>query len=103
MRIELDIFSGALNPAWVLNATDSRKLRRLQDKLKACSDVPPALPGLGYRGFCYGEKPGRFRAYGGYIQSSEVLLIDPELSIELFLRDRLPTQYAHLRAKLEPQ
>lgn len=103
MLIELDIFSGVPNPAWVLSATDSRKLRRLQDKLKACSEVPPTLPGLGYRGFCYGETPGQFRAYGGYIQSAEILLVDPELSIERFLRDRLPAQYAHLRAKLEPQ
>jgi hypothetical protein len=103
MLIEVDIFSGVPNPAWVLNATDSLKLHRLQDSLKACRAEPPTLPGLGYRGFCYGEMPRRFRAYRGYIQSAEVLLVDPELSIERFLRDALPAQFAHLRAKMELQ
>jgi hypothetical protein len=101
--IEVDIFSGVPNPAWVLNATDSLKLHRLQDSLEASSEEPPTLPGLGYRGFCYGETPRRFRAYRGYIQSAGVLLLDPELSIERFLRDKLPAQFAHLRTKLEFQ
>lgn len=103
MLIEVDIFSGVPNPAWVLNATDSLKLHQLQESLKACCEEPPTLPGLGYRGFCYGETPGQFRAYGGYIQSAEVLLVDPELSIERFLRDKLPAQFAHLHAKLKLQ
>lgn len=103
MLIEVDIFSGLPNPTWVLSATDSLKLHQLQDSLKACCETPPILPGLGYRGFCYGETPGQFRAYGGYIQSAEVLLVDPELSIERFLRDALPAQLAHLRAKLNLQ
>jgi hypothetical protein len=100
MLIEVDMFSGLPNPAWVLNEADSLKLHRMQDSLKASREEPPTLPGLGYRGFCYGEIPRRFRAYRGFIQSDGVLLVDPELSIERFLRDQLPAQFAHLRAKL---
>jgi hypothetical protein len=100
MLIEVDLFSGLPNPTWVLNEADSLKLQRLQDSLNPSCEDPPILPGLGYRGFCYGEMPRRFRAYAGYIQSDEVLLVDPALSIERFLRDKLPAQFAHLRAKL---
>jgi hypothetical protein len=103
MRVEVDMFSGLPNPAWILSAADSLELHRLQESLKASREKPPTLPGLGYRGFCYGQAPHRFRAYRGYIQSADVLLADPELSIERFLRDTLPAQFAHLRAKMEPQ
>ena len=103
MYIELDISSGVPNPVWALDEADWISLHRLQGTLLPCREVPPTLPGLGYRGFCYGVAGNRFRAYAGYVHSAEVVLADPTLSIERFLGDRLPIQFAHFRAKLDLQ
>ena len=100
MLIELDIFSGQPNPVWELSECDSLALQGLQDALSTYSEELSAPPALGYRGFCYGEGRGRFRAYGGFIQSAEVILIDRAQTIERFLRDKLPAQFSHLRAKM---
>ncbi len=101
MLIELDIFSGRPNPIWELNESDSLELKGLQDALGTYSEEPSAPPGLGYRGFCYGEGRSRSRAYGGFIRSADVLLIDRLLTIERFLRDHLPSRLAHLRARIK--
>jgi hypothetical protein len=103
MLIELDILSGQPNPVWALDESDSQVLQRLQEGLSTFNKEPPSPPGLGYRGFCYGEGRCRFRAYGGFIQSAEVLLIDRTQTIERFLRDKLPTRFAHLRARMNLQ
>jgi len=103
MLIELDIFSGRPNPTWELNESDSQVLQRLHKGLSSGKQEPPSPPGLGYRGFCYGEEHYRFRAYGGFIQSAEVLLIDQAQTIERFLRDKLPTRFAHLRERINLQ
>jgi hypothetical protein len=100
MLIELDILSGQPNPVWALSDSDSLTLQRLQEGLGIFSEEAPAPPGLGYRGFCYGEGRSRIRAYGGFIRSEEVLLIDRRQTIERFLRDRLPSRFAHLREKM---
>ena len=100
MLFELDIFSGQPNPVWELSESDSLALQGLQDALRTYSEEPSAPPGLGYRGFCYGEGRSRSRAYGGFIRSPQVLLIDRSQSIERFLRDKLPAQLSHLRAKM---
>jgi hypothetical protein len=100
MLIELDIFSGQPNPVWELSESDSLALQGFQDALSNYSEEPSAPPGLGYRGFCYGEGRSRSRAYGGFIRSAKVLLIDRRQTLERFLRDRLPSRFAHLRTRI---
>lgn len=49
LDVELDIFSGRPNPHWPLPSNQQGKLQAV---FKSRADVePPAIPGLGYRGF----------------------------------------------------
>ena len=97
MRVELDIFSGRPNPHWELDARDGGELLRLQAELKLAGQAPPQLPGLGYRGFSWVDEAGPCRAFRGLVTTGTSTLADPELSIERFLLDRLPDEFASLR------
>lgn len=95
MIVELDIFSGQPNPRLKLDDDDAGKLRRLQASLLPSVTAAPEPPPLGYRGFTY-DSGGSCRAYKGYVQTPQGVLADPLCSIEQFLLDRLPGEFATL-------
>jgi hypothetical protein len=103
MLVELDVFSGRENPHWHLDERSAQALQQLQRRLVVSAAVPPEPPPLGYRGFYYVDVTGRCRAYKGYVQTSRMVLGDPSFSIELFLLDRLPDEFTHLRKRIASQ
>ena len=100
MLVELDVFSGRPNPRWQFDERSARQLRRLLSRLTASTVAPPEPPALGYRGFLYADAMGRCRAYQGYVRTSRAVLADPSFSIERFLLDRLPAEFAPLRRRI---
>ena len=97
MLIELDIYSGRPNPRWEVDGEAESKLRRLLDGLALATTPPPEPPGLGYRGFVFGNS----RAYRGHVAAGDALLADPDRSVERFMLERLPPELAELRPRLE--
>jgi hypothetical protein len=100
--VELDVFSGRPNPSWELDDRTSEELRQLQSRLTKARQTAPEPPGLGYRGFLYGDGD-RARAYRGFVRTPEGDLADPTFSIERFLLDRLPAEYSGLRSRIEAE
>ena len=100
MLVELDIFSGRPNPRWELDEQSRDELERLQAGLDPANERPAEPPGLGYRGFSYSVASGHCRAFHGHVQCPGGLLADPSSSIERFLLDRLPTEFAPLRERI---
>ena len=103
MDIELDIFSGRPNPRWELDEASSQILQQLQNQLKPCSRASEGPPALGYRGFWFWGETGRAHAYHGYIQTKHAILDDPSCSIERFLLEQIPDEFAALRWRIEPE
>ena len=102
MVVELDVFSGRPNPRWELDDRASQELRQLQGRLTKARETPPEPPGLGYRGFLYGDGE-RVLAYRGYVRTPAGDLADPTFSIERFLLDRLPAEHSALRQRIEAE
>lgn len=100
LLVELDVFSGRPNPRWELDEQSSQQLGRLQGRLTSTRQAPPEPPGLGYRGFVYSDGSGQVRVYRGYVRTVREVLGDPTFSVENFLLDRLPAEYAGLRARI---
>ncbi len=100
MLVELDVFSGRPNPRWELDEPRSEELRQLQERLTSTNRVPPEPPGLGYRGFVYTDAAGRVRAYRGYVTIAAAVLADSSFSIERFLLEQLPAEYAALGKRI---
>jgi hypothetical protein len=50
MRVELDIFSGRVNPSWALTATQVEEFKRALHALPRRGDEVQGWDGLGYRG-----------------------------------------------------
>jgi hypothetical protein len=50
MRVEVDLFSGRPNPAWVLEADEAREIAAVLAALAPAAEAPAAHEGLGYRG-----------------------------------------------------
>ena len=96
MLVELDVFSGRSNPRLELDEHGSRKLRQLQSLLKATGRAPAEPPGLGYRGFLYSDAAGSVRAYRGYVKTARAVFADPAFSVERFLLEQVPAEYAAL-------
>src|SRR5438270_10351635 len=48
--VEMQVFSGVLNPRWVIGGEEEAALKRLQQSAPAAA-APDEGPGLGYRGF----------------------------------------------------
>ena len=97
MLVELDIFSGNPNPRWELDGSHSQRLLQIQDGLETSDLAPAEPPGLGYRGFRYSDATGRVRAYRGYVKTTQAVLADPSFSIERYLLDQIPIEFAALR------
>jgi hypothetical protein len=53
-RVTLDIFSGRLNPSWLLSEREEQQLVKRLKALNEPTDRRPSgsFGGLGYRGFC---------------------------------------------------
>ena len=100
MLVELDVFSGRPNPRWELDEQSSQQLVQLERRLTSTREAAPEPPGLGYRGFVYSAASGQVRAYRGYLRTPREVLADPTFSVEKFLLDRLPAEYAELRASI---
>jgi len=92
-RVELDLFSGRPNPAWVLSAADARTLQAMLESLSPRPALEQAS-GLGYRGFVVkistdtGEA-ATVRAYKGIVRQDIGALVayrhDAERQIEKWL------------------
>jgi len=100
MLVELDAFSGRPNPRWELDEPSSQQLRQLQGRLTSPLESAPEPPGLGYRGFVYSDGSGKVRAYRGSVKTPGRTLADPTYSVEKFLLDHLPAEFADLRARI---
>lgn len=107
MLVELDVFSGRPNPRWELDEQRSQELRQLERRLTPARQAAPEPPGLGYRGFVHSDASGQVRAYRGYVKTPRTVLADPSFSVEKYLRNQLPAEYAELRnwlaAELTPK
>jgi len=107
MLVELDVFSGRPNPRWELDEQRSQELRQLERRLTPAGQAAPEPPGLGYRGFVYSDASGQVRAYRGYVKTPRTVLADPSFSVEQYLRNQLPAEYAELHnwlaAELTPK
>ena len=100
MLVELDVFSGRPNPRWELDEVRSQELRQLQSRLKPSRQAHVEPPALGYRGFLYPDVTGRVRAYHGYVKTARAVLADPAFSIERYLLDQVPAEFAALRRRI---
>jgi hypothetical protein len=100
MFVELDAFSGRPNPRWQLDAKDTEELLRLQSRLEVSAGRPVEPPGLGYRGFVYRDATGACRAYKGVVLTPKGVLADPSYSVERFLLERVPEEFAPLRQRI---
>jgi len=96
MLVELDVFSGRPNPRLELAEYGSRKLGGLQSLLNATNRAPAEPPALGYRGFLYSDATGSVRAYRGYVKTARAVFADPAFSVERFLLEQVPAEYAAL-------
>jgi hypothetical protein len=96
MFVELDVFSGRPNPQWELDEHRSQMLLQLQNRLKVSSQAPAEPPALGYRGFWYSDATGRVCAYHGYVKTAQAVFADPSFSIERYLLDQVPAEFAVL-------
>jgi len=107
MLVELDVFSGRPNPRWELDEQRFQELRQLESRLIPARQAAPEPPGLGYRGFVYSDASGEVRAYRGYVKTPRTVLADPSLSVEKYLLNQMPSEYAELRnwlaAELTPK
>jgi hypothetical protein len=100
MIVELDVFSGRPNPRWELDEPRSQRLLQIQNQLKLSDRAPAELPALGYRGFWYSDENGRVHAFHGYVRTARAVFADPSFSIERYLLDQLPMEFATLRTRI---
>jgi hypothetical protein len=100
MFVELDVFSGRPNPRWELDEQRTQELRQLVRRLTPAREAAPEPPGLGYRGFVYSDAGGQVRVYRGYVRTPRTVLADPSFSVEKYLSDQLPAEYAELRNRI---
>jgi hypothetical protein len=66
MEIELDAFSGRLNPKWLESPERAASVSRALSSL-AEAPVRPEPDNLGYRGFIIRHRGLHARVYGGYV------------------------------------
>jgi hypothetical protein len=102
MLVELDVFSGRPNPRWRLDERNHRELLKLQGRLSVALAAPDP-PALGYRGFVCADRSGTRRVYKGYVRVPRGVLDDPSFSLERFLLDHMPPEFAPLRGRIAAQ
>lgn len=102
MLVELDVFSGQPNPRWRLDQRQHRQFQKLWSRLSAAPAAPDPPP-LGYRGFVCRDASGTRRVYRGHVSTSAGALDDPSLSLETFLLDHMPPEFASMRGRIAAQ
>lgn len=100
MQVELDVFSGRVNPRWQLDADGERRLRAAEAGLPPSGHPVPEPPGLGYRGFRYVLDGVPRRAWDGAVARPDGTLLDAGRTVERLLLDLLPPEYAALRDRV---
>jgi hypothetical protein len=98
--VELDIFSGRVNPRWLLDEARAKVVADLQHRLEPSAVSPPEPPGLGYRGFLYDLDRTTWRAWRGSVSAADLVLADPARAVERWLLASLPDQYGELRPRI---
>ncbi|MEV0413359.1 hypothetical protein AB0I68_21790 [Streptomyces sp. NPDC050448] len=96
--MELDIFSGRPNPRWALDGEAAEEMWSLVDGLTPGPVTPPELPGLGYRGFVCSSGSLTCRAFDARAAVGNLVLADPDRTVERWLLDRLPPEFESLRS-----
>lgn len=91
------MFSGRENPRWEIDRQSAAALLRLQSSLAPSERAAPNPPGLGYRGFKYGNTDESARAYKGFVHTREGVLSDTSFSIERFLLETVPKTFINLK------
>lgn len=102
MRVELDIFSGRSNPRWDLDEARTTELRELQAGLRQSREAALEPPSLGYRGFLYSDGTKTARVYRGYVTTESKVYADPLFSVERYLTQLIPAQFAVFRGRIVP-
>lgn len=70
--IELDIFSGRVNPQWVLSAEERNQFDLIVATLPEVEQLAPTLPSLGFRGVVIRQEgAASYVIYKGYVWSLE--------------------------------
>lgn len=100
MLVELDVFSGRVNPLWQLDAGQEQRVRALQQGLPERGEPMAEPPGLGYRGFRYTLDGVPWRAWNGAVAGRGRAFDDPRRTVERLLLELLPTEYAALRERI---
>ena len=100
MLVELDVFSGRQNPAWRLDEPAARELRRRLAALSPSNARAVDPPGLGYRGFSCTDTTETWRAFKGVVSGPKTTLADPGMTVERFLLEHLPAEFAGLRQRI---
>ncbi len=99
MLVELDVFSGLPNPRWRLDERHHRQFLELRGRLSAAPPAPDP-PQLGYRGFVCRDASGTCRVYMGHVSAPGRALDDPSFSLENFLLDHMPPEFASMRGRI---
>lgn len=100
MLVELDVFSGRVNPRWQLEGDQENQVRELQQRLCESTESAPELPALGYRGFVYILDGVSWRAWKATVASPDRALLDPARTVERHLLDRLPSGHSEVRERI---
>jgi hypothetical protein len=96
VRVTLGIYSGRVDPAWVLTDAEAATLQAALAALPGAVGTPP-LGGLGYRGFTISGPGGTVVAFRGAVAApgdgERSFLADPGRTIERLLAE---TAHAHV-------
>lgn len=103
VQIEIDLFSGRVNPRWTLSTAEAGELRAAVAGLAASVGEGAAPPDLGYRGFRVADGDILTIVYGGSVRRRGRVWADPGRAVELWLLRALPAELADLRAVIAAQ
>jgi len=95
--VEIDLFSGRVNPRWTLDEPDAAAWRAAFAGLSPTQDQQSAPPDLGYRGFRVHQQESITTVHGGWVRSGGRLYGDKDRAVELLLLDMLPPELGSLR------
>jgi hypothetical protein len=94
VRIEIDIFSGRLNPKWELDVKDAEEIVALLRLQRQPSKQNPEPQAMGFRGFIVDVSVGgtaqRIRVKGHLVGQDRQVTLDPDRTIEKFILKVLP-------------
>lgn len=95
--VEIDLFSGRVNPRWTLSEPDAVTVRAALAGLTETQQNEAGPPDLGYRGFRIHEGESITTVHGGWIGRAGRIYTDKDRVVELLLLDTLPPELASMR------